>query len=431
MITPRRLPPRVPNFARLSVLTAGQQALAAVAGILIVRSLPKDDYAQYSVTLGIVAAIVAVADAGVISTIMAEGGKLTDNRSAMLRLMRDGSRFRRVSYGLSALAFAPVLIYLLIGTKAEPGVLMLALALAMVTSFTSTTSAIYQATLRLEYRLTSVAFVLLGGAAIRCLLVVLAAYSFGSQVSFLILLTLTAIVTPAEAWFLRRLLGQLPALEKTTSAHRTAFRRNALRQVPNSIFFVAQGLILPLILIGVGNPLAIAEVNALSRYSIGFVVLASTITQIFMTRLARTREHTHLRIVYSQAVVLYISFGVAGLAIIVFAAPALLTILGDQYQGLGTELAIISLGGLVGGLVAVLAALNQARAWLRLAWVQIPLATVWITILLLVIRPFDAYSAAWFAALVAVPGIFSMALCAWLGMRDDRRRSEPTDSAEA
>jgi hypothetical protein len=107
----------------------------------------------------------------------------------------------------------------------------------------------------------------------------------------------------------------------------------------------------------------------------------------------------------------------------------LLLLLGRSYAGLEQELRIVFLGGAVTCLADVMSALNQARGWLRFAWIQIPFA---LFIIFFAVTQFDLQSplqAAIVVAAMALPSLLAQIVQLVVGMIDTLGTKSASESA--
>lgn len=406
------------SLARFSLLTAAQQAALAAAGLLVVRALSKTEYAQYTIIVGLISAIAVMAEGGVVATVMSVGGRHLDNRREFATILRISERYRALFVLAATVIAMPLMWWLLTGVNNSTSGIALQIVAVTTGAFASSGSTLYASALRLQLQFDFVSFALLCTAATKLAIVTALAISWGDVRALAFIVAATVMTYGIEFVLFR---SKLPTRAVQSHYLRSEIRQqllvNARRVAPTSLFFVAQGQILPVALVAVGNPSAIAEVAALSRYSLAFALVATIVGQQVMPRLARARSAGSVDKLWRIAVSSYTGIGLLGLLALYLLQDQLLWLLGPAYQGLYRELFIVNVAALLSGAIAVLTSLNKARAWLRLAWVQIPLATVWIALSMVFLTPIDATSAALFKTAILGPGLISALLCKWYGRR--------------
>ena len=414
-------------FAGHSVLTVGQQALTAVAGILIVRGLDKADYAQYVLAFNLSSAIGILAEAGVVATLMRVGATVRDDRDAMDDLIREGVRFRRRSTLLAATLFLPVICCLL--ARSGLGWLEIGLlaALTISGSFTTAASQMSAALQRLDYRFVKVGSVQVCGALVRLLGTGIALLA-PSTAAVVWLLVVNVLIGSLEV----RLYGKLSRRHlggaATDSELAQDFRTNARRTAPNNAFYLIQGQALVWGLAALGDVTTLAEVVALGRFGLLFTLLMVILANFIMPVFARQQTASGVRRVILLSVGAYTGLGLIALGTMWQFSAVYLSILGPGYAGLRDDLVLVSVGFLVTGLTGVLTAMTQGRAWLKWSWIYIPMTTGWLLVLAFTVGIETLDRAALFSALTPTTGLASELVLLVTGYRREfgRRRTTPT-----
>src|SRR5207245_11262943 len=117
---------------------------------------------------------------------------------------------------------------------------------------------------------------------------------------------------------------------------------------------------------------SVAEVGALGRLAMIFVVLANLLANIFVPAFARCQERRRLQSLYLQ-----IAGGVSLFCIVVFAAAAIfpdqfLFVLGSKYAHLHREPLLMFGSAVLPALTGTFWSLNAARALVAGPWLSIP-----------------------------------------------------------
>src|SRR5262245_4709986 len=118
-VTDRSLPSpsRLAQWSRvLAVATTGQvavQALGFLAGILVIRTLPQDQYALYTVGNAMLGTMTLLADSGISTGVMAQGGRVWNDRERLGAVIATGLELRRRFAVFSLAVCVPVLLVLL------------------------------------------------------------------------------------------------------------------------------------------------------------------------------------------------------------------------------------------------------------------------------------------------------------------------------
>ena len=121
----------------LSIAGIGQiaiQGIGFLSGILIIRMLPVEEYALYTLSNTVLGVITMLGDAGISAGTMAEGGKVWDDKEKLGVVMATGLNLRKKFGIVSLLSVVPVLIYLLIQNGAS-GLMTVLIAISLLPPF--------------------------------------------------------------------------------------------------------------------------------------------------------------------------------------------------------------------------------------------------------------------------------------------------------
>src|SRR6476660_1973500 len=103
----------LPILARFTLIQGVVQVLGFAAGILIVRQLPKREYAFYTIGNTMLATILLLADSGISSALSAIGGRVWHDNERLGSLMNTALQLRRQLAVLTVLVVVPMLVWLL------------------------------------------------------------------------------------------------------------------------------------------------------------------------------------------------------------------------------------------------------------------------------------------------------------------------------
>src|ERR1700732_528158 len=98
------------KFTSIQVIV---QTLGFAAGILIVRGLPKREYAFYTIGNTMLSTILVLADSGISSALSAIGGRVWQDSQRLGSLLNTALQLRRQLGAFTVVAVVPVLIWLL------------------------------------------------------------------------------------------------------------------------------------------------------------------------------------------------------------------------------------------------------------------------------------------------------------------------------
>ena len=348
------------RFALVQLLV---QLVSAIGGLIVVRALPKPEYALLAIANSMQSAGQALAELGTGIGLRSIGGKLWNQPDRFGQLLRTTLHLRRW-FGLVALAVCLPVAAWLLWRNGAPILLAVALCLALVVSLVpliGSTAWAVSAQLHGEYR--RIQKLDLSSAGLRLALI--------ATLSLHVLNALSTVLVGAIANWLQTLTLRKWARTKTTAGvsinidDRRELLRISLRSLPNTIFFSIQGQITLLILSMVGSPTRIADLTALGRLAILFQVLSVTFTNVLAPGFTRCQEPNRLRHLY-PLLLGAMMMALAPLTALAWLWPTpFLWLLGHQYASLQRECGWVVTAGCVGQIGAMMWTLNSSRAWIR------------------------------------------------------------------
>jgi O-antigen/teichoic acid export membrane protein len=411
------------RVAKFSSLQAIVQLSLALAGLIIVRYLPKSDYALFAIANSIQVACTQLADLGIGIGVRSIGGHIWQDRSRFGQLVQTALGLRRQFALVAAAICFPLMIWLLRRNGATPGAtlgLCLAIAASVIPLLGSTiwSAALllhgrYQSVQRLDLNNGLLRVAMIGGLAVSRINAVLAATAG----------TITYIV---QAIFLCRWSREVadPAARRNPEDRRELIRLS-LKSLPNTVFFCLQGQITLLILTLTSNPTGIADLTALGRLALLFAVFSVMFANVLTPRFARCQAAARLARLY----LLLVGGTVLVLLPVVIAAflfpDPFLWLLGEKYSGLRQECGWVVAAGCLTQLFTVLWSLNSSKAWISIqsaGYIPIILIAQVIAALCLNLREFHAVVL--FTVITAAAPIPLMIADAYVGLQAAKRKAE-------
>lgn len=362
----------------LFIYVTGQglsQLLGVSIGLLLLRWLSIDDYAEFSVAFGFQTTLSLLTDLGFAATIVALVGPRVDEPEVIGSYIRSGRWLRNVM--LVVLTPVAAIVYAGIARQHHwrglPSVLLFVSVIASI-YFTGMMS-YHGAPLLIKKRLAHYYRHQVTGAAFRiaaCMALhfagVLSAWSMSwiNALGFLVI----GVLNAREA----RQFIKLPP--KPIAAVTRQMARYVMPNLPNLIFFALQGQITIFLISFFGKTRNIAEVGALTRLGQIFMMLHGFNTAVlepYVARLPRERLLKTFLTVLAFASSICLAISLCG-----FLFPQVfLLLLGAKYSTLSHEVGFLVLGSCLTYLAYVTGTMCVARQWVY--WI-----TSWTQVLLLV-----------------------------------------------
>lgn len=415
-------------FGGFALVQLFVQALNAVAGFLVVRTLEKPDYAWFTIANGMSATLSVLADAGIINAVTSIGGIVWQDKASLKGLIQAALRLRMKMAVLTSVIVAGISMWLLLrnGAGLASALGLTALVLAPIWQISTTTVLLVVNRLYARNRHLQVADLV--PAFVRT--------SFTVGLVLLGGLTpLTALVAVFAAHLIqyvivrRQVLPLFADIDPSGMAGHTAQIWKVIRQLlPNCIFICIQGQLATWLISVFASTHEVSDLGALNRLAIIFAVLAGPLGQFVFPAFARTADIKRL-----WAVALAMVGGTAAFsaALLIFArlhGEWFLWILGDKYVHLQRELVLILAGMALNSVAGFVWGLNVARGWIHLAWLNIPLTLTTQMIAASMLPLNSVIGLAWFViATAVVQSGHALATCIF-GLTHDTRIKKQAQS---
>ncbi len=361
------------RWAWLSGQVAGTQILVqginAVTGLLLVRGLPKEEYAWFTLAGSLFATVALLGDGGVSTGLTSIGGRLVGQPQSFGQLLKDALRLSRRLCVLGIVLAFPFFYRLFRNIDTPPSVIGAILVLACLAAWPSLSTVVLNAANRLHRRVGVVQVSDMACALTR--LVLTGAVLFGGWLAAIPALIATvagAMVQACIAGIKTRPLLQVGGAVESYRAELRGFVRSLYA---NHLFYCLQAQVSTWIMGLFAGSNEIADLGALARLGVIFTALLAPFTYLAVPAIARIQSVGTLRVRFT--LVFVISIGAAGLlgGLAWWQPYPFLWILGSRYQHLTTELPLALCSQGFSMVAALVWTLVLIRGWVRHAWIAI------------------------------------------------------------
>jgi O-antigen/teichoic acid export membrane protein len=381
------------------------QVIGFLAGILLVRHLDQREYAYFTITNSMQGTINLLADIGISIGLVSIGGRVWHDRHRFGELINTALKMRLKLGAVAILVIAPVLYFMLVKNGAPLRYTAILIAILLAGLLVQFAVGVLSVVPRLRADVGKIQMIDLTGATVRLLLLILLMFVF---LNTAVAIAVSSFAILVQYLMLRRYVAAVIDLHAPENPEdRRAMIGFIRNQAANAIFFCFQGQITVFLISFFGrHPSAVAEVGALGRLAMIFIVINNLLTNIFVPAFARCQDARKLRWQYAGIV-----SGVAGFSLLVTCAAAFfpsecLFILGNKYAHLQHELLLMVAASVLSALTGTIWALNASKAWIRGSWLYIPL-TLATQIALIPVTDFSSVSGVLlFNLFSAVPNLF-------------------------
>jgi O-antigen/teichoic acid export membrane protein len=361
------------RWSLLSGQVAGLQVLVqgvgAVTGLLLIRALPKEEYAWFTLAASMLATLNLLADGGISSALTSIGGRIYQDSSAFSRLLADGRRLALRLGWIGALLATPFFWHLYGRLETPLPTTLWLMGLALVATVPTITTTLLSVASRLHSRAGDVQLAELMGGGAR-LVLTLALLGLGWMEARLFF-TATLLAALAQAGVMKRWTRVYTAPVPAAIGHGREIGSFIRALYGNHLFFCLQGQITTWIIGLLAGVQQLADLGALSRLAVLFAALGAPFAHLVTPALARIQDKAVLRRRFVLTLIVAAGL-VAGVLLVAVWLPApFLWLLGEKYAHLTREMPIALaaqglalLSGVSWGVIVV-------RGWVRHAWVTI------------------------------------------------------------
>jgi O-antigen/teichoic acid export membrane protein len=358
---------KVMHWGKLISITGSTQiiiqAIGFVCGIIIIRLLPVQEYAFYTLANTMLGTMSVLADGGISGGVMAQGGKVWQNKEKLGVVLATGLDLRRKFAIGSLLVSVPILFYLLVYNNASwltavliTASLIPAFYAALSDSLLEIVPKLHQSILPLQKNQLSVS---LGRLVLSGLGMFIFPWAF--------MAVLAAGLPRIWGNFqLRKIVyGLVDRNQEPDRSVQIEVLSIVKRQMPESIYYCLSGQINIWLISIFGTTAALASLGALGRFSIITGLLLVVFTTLIVPRFARSsneREQLRNKILYLILLLFIVSVAIITIAFIF--SKQFLWILGKNYYSLNREFMLIIIGSCITLIQGVFFSINYARGWI-------------------------------------------------------------------
>lgn len=331
-----------------------------ITGILIVRLLPIQEYALYTLANTMLGTLVVFTDSGISNGVMALSGKEWKNPQKLGVILVTGLDLRK-KFALVTLVIAtPIILFLLLKNNASWFTAVLILLSLIPAFYAALSDSLLEITPKLHQDIVNLQKNQLRVGLGRLVLTVLTIFIFPWTFIIILASGLPQIYGNLK---LRKINSKFVDIhQKADVVVRKKILSVVYKLLPNIIFFAFSGQIVIWILSVFGNANELASIGALGRFSILIGLFTTTLSTLFIPRFSRLADDKAIIIkaFFIFQILLFI-FSIC-VTLIVFLFPKqMLWVLGSSYSDLSTELFLIILSNCIGLIASMTGNLMGSR----------------------------------------------------------------------
>ncbi|MFA5983159.1 MAG: hypothetical protein WC782_04005 [Methylococcaceae bacterium] len=322
------------------------QATGFLSGILILRLLPAHEYALYTLANTMLGTMCLLADSGVATGVMSQGGKVWQDKTKLGAVFSTGMRLRKRFALFSLLLAIPILLYLLRKHDASwltSGLVTLSL---IPTFFSSLSGTLLEIPLKLHQDISRLQKIqVVSNIGRLCLIgMTLFVYPFAA-----IALTCASFGQLWSNWQLRKACNRYADRNQPIDLIvQTEIVSKVKRILPGAIYYCVSGQITIWLMSIFGSSESVAQIGALGRLAMILSLISSVFGTLIVPRFAKLNDNPKLLLGrFLQAESILIVLACAIVACVWFFPSQVLWILGKQYSELTSEVFLLALGSCI------------------------------------------------------------------------------------
>jgi O-antigen/teichoic acid export membrane protein len=315
-----------------------------------------------------------LADNGISSGLTAIGGRVWHDRFRFGQLLHTAMRLRRALALITVIVVTPILMWMLLSNGASFSYAGLISAAALLGLYFQLSVGVLIVAPRLHLDVNRIQLMGIWSAVLRFVLI---ATAYTAVLNTAVALLAGTIAYGFQEILLRRWVPRDADLKAPVNAEDRAEILSIVRtQAPNSIYYCVQAQLTIWMISIFGSTTAVADIGALGRLSMIFLMIGSVMGNVVYPRFARVHEPKLLWTRYWQ--ILGGFCAIAGLMLVFTAAfpQLLLWILGPKYAHLKHELFLMVLSAVLLSVMGTMWQLNVTRGWIVSPVILIPTGIV-------------------------------------------------------
>ena len=370
------------EWGRLLAVTSSTQAviqgISFISSILIIRLLPTHEYALYTLASVMFSNLGILADSGIKTSVLAQGGKVWQKRKELGDVIATGFYLRRIFAIVSFVIACPLMLFLLRHHGANWWIAS-GIVFSIIPAYYATLSgSLLEIVPKLQQRIVELQKIELKASMIRLAILGLALFFFPFTILAMLAFGFSQLWANTR---LRELANTyIDAARKPSETVRKEIIKLVKRLMPESIYLVISGHITVWLISVFGDTAAVAQVGALGRLAMAlsiFTILFGTLIAPRFSRLPEDKKHLTKRFGQVQ-----IALTVLCITVVTgtwLFASEMLWLLGSDYTGLEREMVLLMTGNCIGLIAVSTFHLCTSRGWVINPIISIPVSMAGIT----------------------------------------------------
>ena len=338
------------------------QVIGLISGIIVIRLLLPHEYALYTLANTMLGTMIVLADGGIATAVMSQGGKVWSENEKLGAVIVTGLRLRKIFAVLSLPISLGVLLYLLRHHGASWILSVLIIISIIPTFFMMLNSGILEISPKLRQDIIQLQKIKVISNLGRLAILGITIFTYPFAVTALLAASLPQVWANYRT---KKISSNYADLKQNIDVE---VQKNILKMVwrllPEAIYYCLSGQIAIWLISVFGSTDSVAQVGALSRLSIilGFfsIIFANVVAPRF-ARLPNKRRILLARYLQIQAGLVILCLAIIGFVWLF--SSEILWVLGGYYIGLNKELVLMTVSSCLNLLYGAAFLLGTYRSW--------------------------------------------------------------------
>ncbi len=357
---------RVIQWSKLIGVTGFTQAIVQlvglVCGVMVIRFLPTHEYALYTLANTMLGTMIVLADGGIATATMSQGGKVWQDRKKLGAVIVTGLNLRRTFAVISLPISLSVLLYLLRHHGAG-WILSILIVISIVPAFfVMLQGGILEISPRLRQDIVKLQKIRVISSLGRLAILGLTMFTFPFAVVALSAASIPQIWANSRYRSISSRYSDLK--QKVDLAVKARILKMVWRLLPEAVYYCISGQIAIWLISILGSTESVAQIGALSRLGIILSFFSILFANLVAPRFARLPSNPKIllsRYWQIQAGLILLCFGIVW--VVWLFSFQILWILGPSYSGLETELVLMTVSSCLGLFYGASFWLGTYRSW--------------------------------------------------------------------
>ncbi|MFO7826507.1 MAG: hypothetical protein R6V72_21410 [Cyclobacterium sp.] len=342
------------------------RVMGLVIGFILIRILSKNDYALYTILITIQGMLIPLSNSSTFIGFKKIGGEIWDNDKKLSSLIKTADSISNYIIAIAFLLVGGYATFILLEQEIEFQSIIWFLACVLLIVIPDVKTSFLRNALLFQKKIKVVQVTEVIGHIPRFIILAFFFIILKDEITISIILLITIFSTWISYIYIQKQSKNLRFLNPVISKN---YKETLIKYIKlnwhNSAFYTFKGQI-SIFLIGVfGTTDSIADIGALTRFTLIFMMGKSLVDNIYSPAFGRCQNQEELKVLFRNAIAIIFLTSAAMLITVYLFPNQILWILGPKYEHLSYELFLVFLIGSLNLLLGTVYALNLTKGWIK------------------------------------------------------------------